>query len=87
MTQDDHRVISLDDARRRRRARELLEADGRAREETPGDEPIRISDAMSHLLEGGDETEAGEGPSAGHLRQIVEREFADEGDDDSDPDA
>ena len=76
MTQDDHRVISLDEARRRRRARELREAAERDREAGGGEEHIRISDAMSLLLEGGEEPVSEEGPSAEHLRHIVEREFA-----------
>ena len=80
MTQDDHRVISLDEARRRRRARELRDAAERERQDHAGEDPIRISDAMSHLLESGGEATADDVPSVRHLRSIVEREFAD-GDD------
>ncbi len=77
MTQDDRRVISLDEARRARRARELREAAERARGEGGQEQPVRISDAMTQLLEDDEHAGPGEGPSAEHLRDIVEREFAD----------
>ena len=80
MTKDDHRVISLDEARRRRRARELRDAAERERQEHAGEDPVRISDAMNHMLEGGDDAGADQVPSVRHLRRIVAREFAD-GDD------
>jgi hypothetical protein len=70
----DDRVIPIEEALRRRRLREQAQEEAEAHE-------VRISDAMSHLLEG----ESGEeGPSAGDLRRIVEREFADEAEEGSD---
>jgi hypothetical protein len=68
---DDH-VIPYEEAVRRRRALdEAQRQKGVIRE-------IKISDAMSHLLEGEDSPDE-EGPSPETLRRIVEREFADEG--------
>jgi hypothetical protein len=70
---DDH-VIPYDEAVRRHRARE------EARKRTDNHE-VKISDAMSHLLEGEmAESQADEGPTPAHLRHIVEREFADKED-------
>jgi hypothetical protein len=84
MTHDDDHVIPIEEALRRRRARELqAEDEERAREEHEKAEhgEVRISDAMSRLLEG--ETAEDERPSATELRLIVEREFSE--DDDGDP--
>jgi hypothetical protein len=82
MTQDDDRVIPIEEALRRRRARELqAEEEERLREEREKAEhgEVRISDAMSRLLEG--ETAGDERPSATELRLIVEREFSEDADD------
>lgn len=78
MSDDEQRVIPIEEARRRRRAREAQA--GGAGDERPGAGEVRISDAMSHLLE--KDPDAAEGPSAAHLRLIVEREFGGEQDDD-----
>lgn len=75
MADDDQRIVSIEDARRRRREREL-EEQVRGGDETGSGGELRISDAMSHLLD--DDAELPDGSSAGHLRQIVEREFDDE---------
>jgi hypothetical protein len=64
---DDH-VISYEEAVRRRRARE-------AQKERSGAGELKISDAMSHLLEEAGAQDRGHIPA--HLRDIVEREFAD----------
>jgi hypothetical protein len=63
---DDH-VISYEEAVRRRRARE-------AQKESAAGE-LKISDAMSHLLEEAGAQDSGDIPA--HLRDIVEREFTD----------
>ena len=66
---DDH-VIPYEEAVRRRRARE-------AQKERSAAAGLKISDAMSHLLEqAGAQDDEGHIPA--HLRDIVEREFADE---------
>jgi hypothetical protein len=65
---DDH-VIPYEEAVRRRRARE-------ARKERSAAGELKISDAMSHLLEQADAQDDG-GHIPAHLRDIVEREFAD----------
>jgi hypothetical protein len=86
MDENDNRVVSFEEAARRRRAAE--EAQGKKgviRE-------VKLSDAMNHLLDDrGPESDdpagaAPAGPGAGEegttpeeLRRIVEREFADEG--------
>jgi hypothetical protein len=83
MTHDDDRVIPIEEALRRRRAREMqAEEEERAREEREKAEhgEVRISDAMSRLLEG--EPAEDEGPSATELRRIVEREFSEDAEDD-----
>jgi hypothetical protein len=70
MSRHDDHVIPYEEAVRRRRA--LVEAQrkgGLIRE-------VKISDAMSHLLEEAFSPEE-EGPTPARLRGIVEREFAD----------
>lgn len=65
---DDH-IIPYEDAVRRHKALEEAQRQkGVIRE-------VKISDAMSHLLEEAVTTEE-EGPTPAHLRRIVEREFA-----------
>jgi hypothetical protein len=66
---DDH-VIPYEEAVRRHRAREQQKRKGIIRE-------VKISDAMSHLLEEQD-VKHEEGPTPAHLRSIVEREFSEE---------
>ena len=66
---DDH-VIPYEEAVRRHRARE-------AQKESSAAGELKISDAMSHLLEEAGAQDDGEHIPA-HLRDIVEREFADE---------
>ena len=66
---DDH-VIPYEDAVRRHRALEADKRKGLIHE-------VKISDAMSHLLEE-EAVQQDEGPTPSHLRSIVEREFADE---------
>ena len=65
---DDH-VIPYEEAVRRHRARE-------AQKERSAADGLKISDAMSHLLEEAGAQDGGHIPA--HLRDIVEREFADE---------
>jgi hypothetical protein len=66
---DDH-VIPYEEAVRRHRVLEEEKRKGIIRE-------VKISDAMSHLLE--EEAQpAEEGPTPAHLRSIVEREFSEE---------
>jgi hypothetical protein len=82
MTHDDH-VIPIEEALRRRRARELqAEEEERIREEREKAEhgEVRISDAMNRLLEG--EAAEDERPSATELRRILEREFSEDADGD-----
>jgi hypothetical protein len=68
---DDH-VIPYDEAVRRHRAiEEAQRQKGVIRE-------VKISDALDHLLEDA-ESPGEEGPSPEMLRQIVEREFAEDG--------
>jgi hypothetical protein len=68
---DDH-VIPYEEAVRRHRARE------EARKRTDSIHEVKISDAMSHLLEEEvAESQDDEGATPAHLRHIVEREFAD----------
>lgn len=68
---DDH-VIPYEEAVRRRRALEEAQRQkGLIRE-------VKISDAMSHLLEGATAVEE-EGPTPAQLRRIVERDLLDEG--------
>jgi hypothetical protein len=80
MTEDDDRSTSIEEALRRRLAREQREEEEeRARREREGVGEVHISDAMTRLLE--DDEEDPEGSTAEHLRRILEREFAeDEGD-------
>jgi hypothetical protein len=66
---DDH-VIPYEEAVRRHRAIEEAQ-----RREKGAAHEVKMSEAMSHLLEDG-ETPDEEGPSPEHLRQIVERDFA-----------
>jgi hypothetical protein len=79
MTQDDDRVIPIEEAVRRRRAREQQEEDEeRARQEREGAGEVHISDAMSRLIE---EVEKDpEDSTAEHLRRILEREFSEDED-------
>ena len=73
MSDSDDHVIPYEEAVRRHRALEAEKRKGVIRE-------VRISDAMSHLLE--EETvQQDEGPTPAHLRSIVEREFSDEEED------
>lgn len=67
---DDH-VIPYEEAVRRHRALEEQKRKAIIRE-------VKISDAMSHLLEE-EMVQDEDGPTPAHLRRIVEREFADEG--------
>ena len=73
MSDSDDHVIPYEEAVRRHRALEAEKRRGVIHE-------VKISDAMSHLLE----TEAvqqDEGPTPAHLRSIVEREFSEEEED------
>jgi hypothetical protein len=79
MIKDDHSVIPIEEALRRRRERELREDEERAREDRERAGEVHISDAMSRLLV--DDEKAPESATAEHLRSIVEREFADDEDD------
>jgi hypothetical protein len=65
---DDH-VIPYEEAVRRHRALEEQKRKGIIHE-------VKISDAMSHLLE--EPAAQDEGPTPSHLRSIVEREFSEE---------
>jgi hypothetical protein len=67
---DDH-VIPYEEAVRRHRALEEKKRSGVIRE-------VKISDAMSHLLEEQEAQPDEEGPTPAHLRSIVEREFSEE---------
>jgi hypothetical protein len=69
---DDH-VIPYEEAVRRHRAIEEAQ-----QKEKGVIREIKMSDAMTHLLEE-EEAPDEEGPSPEQLRRIVEREFADEG--------
>jgi len=69
---DDH-VIPYEEAVRRHRALQEQRRSGAVRE-------VKISDAMSHLLEDANAKDE-EGRKPAHLREIVAREFADEGGD------
>jgi hypothetical protein len=71
---DDH-VIPYEEAVRRHRARE-------ARKQGSAVGELKISDAMSHLLEEATAQDDG-GPTPAHLRDIVAREFADTGDEEA----
>lgn len=64
---DDH-VIPYEEAVRRHRARDEEKRRAMIRE-------VRISDAMSHLLEEQDAQDQ-DGRAPAHLRSIVEREFS-----------
>ena len=69
MSRPDDHVIPYEEAVRRRRAlEEAQRQQGVIRE-------VRISDAMSHLLEAATAADE-EGPTPAQLRRIVEREFA-----------
>jgi hypothetical protein len=68
MTDSDDRVIPYEEAVRRHRLIEEQKRKGVIRE-------VKISDAMSHLLEE-EASEEEEGPTPAHLRHIVEREFS-----------
>ena len=70
MNHGDDTVIPYEEAVRRHRALEEQKRKGVIRE-------VKISDAMSHLLEKQAEPEE-EGPTPAHLRDIVEREFSEE---------
>jgi hypothetical protein len=81
MTDDDH-VIPLEEALRRRRAREAQEEELRAkeaREEDGRPHEVRLSEAMTHLLE--PEAAEEDGPSGADIRRIVECELIEERDD------
>jgi hypothetical protein len=69
---DDH-VIPYEEAVRRHRAIEEAQ-----RQDKGVIHEVKMSDAMSHLLEE-EVSPDEEGPSPDALRRIVEREFADEG--------
>ena len=70
MSDSDDHVIPYEEAVQRHRAREAQKQGSAVRE-------VKISDAMSHLLEeAGAQDDGGRIPA--HLRDIVEREFADE---------
>jgi hypothetical protein len=73
MNEDDDHVIPYEEAVRRHRA--VLEAQRRGKGVI---HEVKMSDAMSHLLEEEQEPDD-EGPSPEQLRRIVEREFAEEG--------
>ena len=68
MTDIDDHVIPYEEAVRRHRLIEEQKRKGVIRE-------VKISDAMSHLLEE-EASEEDEGPTPAHLRHIVEREFS-----------
>jgi hypothetical protein len=70
MSESDDHVIPYEEAVRRHRAREARKHGGVIHE-------LKISDAMSHLLEG-EAAHEDAGPSPAVLRRIVEREFSDE---------
>ena len=74
---DDH-VISYEEAVRRHRARDEQKRMRMVRE-------VRISDAMSHLLEAQDARDQ-DGQTPARLRSIVEREFSAEERSDGEPD-
>ena len=67
---DDH-VIPYEEAVRRHRALEEQKRKGIIRE-------VKISDAMSHLLEEQEAQPDEHGSTPAHLRSIVEREFSEE---------
>lgn len=67
---DDH-VIPYEEAVRRHRALQEQKRKGVIHE-------VKISDAMSHLLDEREVQPAEEGPTPAHLRSIVEREFSTE---------
>jgi hypothetical protein len=69
MNHDDH-VIPYEEAVRRHRALEERKRKGIIHE-------VKISEAMSHLLEE-QVVQDEEGPTPAHLRSIVEREFSEE---------
>jgi hypothetical protein len=68
MNDRDHHVIPYEEAVRRHRVREEQKRKGAIHE-------VKISDAMSHLLEEEAQPDE-EGPTPAHLRSIVEREFS-----------
>jgi hypothetical protein len=68
MTDTDDHVIPYEEAVRRHRLIEEQKRKGVIRE-------VKISDAMSHLLEA-EASQEDEGPTPAHLRHIVEREFS-----------
>lgn len=73
MSRSDDHVIPYEEAVRRRKALE------EAQRHTGTMREVKISDAMSHLLEEATTPEhEGEAASPAHLREIVEREFAGE---------
>lgn len=73
MSRSDDHVIPYEEAVRRRRALE------EAQKQKGVIHEVRISDAMSHLLEEAEAPEQeGEGPTPTHLREIVERDFAED---------
>ena len=71
MTESDNHIIPYEEVMRRRHVHEEAQRRQNAVHE------VKISDAMSHLL---DDAEAprDDGPSPAALRRIVERDFADE---------
>jgi hypothetical protein len=68
MNDRDHRVIPYEEAVRRHRVIDEQKRMGMNRE-------VKISDAMSHLLEEQDGQDQ-QGQTPAHLRSIVEREFS-----------
>jgi hypothetical protein len=68
MTDIDDHVIPYEEAVRRRQLIEEQKRKGVVRE-------VKMSDAMSHLLEA-EASEEAESPTPAHLRHIVEREFS-----------
>ena len=70
MSDSDDHVIPYEEAVRRHRAREEQRQRGTDRE-------LKISDAMSHLLDEASAQHDG-GSTPAHLRDIVAREFAGE---------
>lgn len=67
MSEHDDHVIPYEEAVRRHRALEAEKRKGVIHE-------VKISDAMSHLLEE-EAVQHDEGPTPSHLRSIVERDF------------
>jgi hypothetical protein len=71
MSRSDDHVIPYEEAVRRRRALEEAQRQKGVITE------VKISDAMSHLLEQATAVDD-EGPTPAHLRRIVERDLAEE---------